>query len=66
MAKSKINIGSGYKAPFLAAGRILRELAQLTPAGRETAMRLVAEHKFEEVPAVDPRQVELPMGDGVL
>lgn len=59
MAKSKINIGTGYKAPFLAAGRILMELAQLTPAGREVALKLVAGHDFVEEPE-DTRTAALP------
>ena len=55
MAKSKVNIDNGYKAPFLAAGRIVRELAKLTPKGRAMALDLVAEHKFEESPPADDR-----------
>lgn len=62
MAKAKIQLGEQTKQPFLAAGRIVRELARLSPKGREICMAMVAEHDFAaEPPAADPRQTELPV-----
>lgn len=62
MAKAKIQLGEQTKQPFLAAGRIVRELARLSPKGREICMSMVNEHDFAaEPPAADPRQTELPM-----
>lgn len=61
MAKSKVDIGTAYKAPFNAAGRIIRELTQLTPAGRKMALQLVSEHNFAPAaPTADDRTGNLP------
>lgn len=46
MAKPRVKLDDSYKRPFLAAGRIIRELEALTPKGRETALQMVSEYKF--------------------
>lgn len=61
MAKSKVDIGTDYKKPFLAAGRIIRELTGLSPAGRKMALQMVSEHNFAPAaPTAEDRTGDLP------
>lgn len=61
MAKSKVDIGTDYKKPFLAAGRIIRELSGLSVAGRKMALQMVSEHNFAPAaPTAEDRTGDLP------